>query len=540
MPVHDDPRPPEGHESLLAMVLHHLDPRIPEPDKMPEPARAGGADDETLTGLQGLMMERLRGEIRSSFRTLRKWLFVLTAEQAATLDRLGIPEETREGVKALNCLMMPNAEHRVSVRLRVIAAIPPTPEDGGMADWKRWWLEWHAQRIGVTHPQDHDPERDRLAEILNTVIAAMAREAEPAIPGPAETARHLLRVAELPPRKRGENREAGPENTDLPIRLSAVWAAGVRISWLAHGIGMRPEAVRARWGETPEKVADALAAGKIPFRRDTGTVGDIRELRDILAREEIKETWMSCGNQRWHDREAKDGWIVNQSMGRELDMSKQSDTGPTEPGPTEPGPTEPGPTEPGRDDGRGENRPGDAETGPMEQELMALTVPGHPLEQGVAGLDEVAAFRNRTTPDRAKAYLEGRNEEWHPEGLTPCPQAGACASSCGDLQTSGGFPFPLTRNGDHGECAYRRFLARYGALKPEQREQAAAAELKPARRDRDRGLRKEMSQQGGKVDLPEEERDAEQPAEVNPEKVHGAGAADDAPSGARTIQPALF
>lgn len=510
----DSLQPPEGLGTVLEMVIHCIDPRAAEPE-IPG-GRAG-----TLAGLRKTMQERLHADLREGMAAIRRSMFILLPDQAATLERLGIPRETREGVRALGCLMTPRAEHSVATRLTVIATMPPTPE-GGVADWRRWWLEWHTERVGVPRPQDHDPLRDPVAETLNTVIAAMAREAEPAIPGPGDAARHILRRRAEEPRKRGERTE-GPERT---LRLSEVWAAGVRIGWLAHGIGLPAGAVPARWGSTPEEVADALSELGIPFRRDTGTVAGIRELRDILQREGIRKTWLGHDRTRWHDAEAADGWIVSHPLGRSLGEETREGAEPEK-------------------GGNPPEREADA-PGPIESELIRIAAPRDPRAGGSSpDLAEMAAFVNRTTPDSAREYLAGRAADPGPGELTPCPRAGGCAALCGVLQAAGEFSFPLTPDGDHSSCAYQAFLARYGRLNAGQREEAARALIKPTLERRKREAALEMRRLGihaavtGREEEPGDEPVEGLEGEPGPEPAAG-GEARGAAAGTDRIQPSLF
>ena len=82
--------------------------------------------------------------------------------------------------------------------------------------------------IGVHRPQDHDPLKDPLSEMLNQVISAMAQAAAPEIPNHGKMARHML---EFGVSDSFSNRRTKPKNKKLD--LTQVWIMGGKIRSLA-------------------------------------------------------------------------------------------------------------------------------------------------------------------------------------------------------------------------------------------------------------------------------------------------------------------
>ena len=128
---------------------------------------------------------------------------------------------------SLNWLREEPNHHAMNDRLETIATMPP-PGEGKKPNWKKWWMDHASSRIGVHRPQDHDPLKDPISEMLNQVISTMAQAAAPEIPNHGEMACHMLEFG-VPGAL--SNRRTRPKNEKLD--LTQVWIMGEKIRSLA-------------------------------------------------------------------------------------------------------------------------------------------------------------------------------------------------------------------------------------------------------------------------------------------------------------------
>ena len=420
------------------------------------------------------MAQRLAEKIRKEFQPDGIGsLFVLTQRQAATLEALELPPELTEEVLSLNWLREEMDNYAVNDRLEIIATMPPSDE-GKKPDWKKWWLDHAGSGIGVHRPQDHDPLKDPLSEMLNQVISAMAQAAAPEIPNHGKMARYMLEFG-VP--EAFSNRRTKPKNEKLD--LTQVWIMGGKIRSLAWGIGITGQEHPARRPDSPEVLLAELKEQGTQVRQDMGTITGLEELRKTLQEANIEHTYANARSGQWHDRKAKENHLLDHrgygNNGRNQILLPEGE-------------------EPGEE-------PEEIRT-QAEWDLMTLTVPENPGAKDaplnrIFGInpDEEASnigFLNRVSPKDVREYLQGNSEEPNPPMPEPCPRAAECPSWCGHLQKTGEFPFPLTHDGRHESCQYWQFLERHRDLRPAQRKIFAQAAI-DAELDRKRKQRSELA-----------------------------------------------
>ena len=210
-----------GIEYLTALVRAQFDPDAAEPPLPGNKTKQKSNEPRTIPELRQKMAQRLAEKIRKEFQPDGIGsLFVLTERQAATLEALELPQELTEEVLSLNWLREEMSNYAVNDRLEIIATMPPSDE-GKKPDWNKWWMDHAGSGIGVHRPQDHDPLKDPLSEMLNQVISAMARAAAPEIPNHGKMARHMLEFG-VP--EAFSNRRTKPKNKKLD--LTQVWIMG--------------------------------------------------------------------------------------------------------------------------------------------------------------------------------------------------------------------------------------------------------------------------------------------------------------------------
>ena len=432
-----------GIEYLTALIQTQFDPDAKKPAL---PAAASGVP-ETFQQLRQQMAERLAGRVKDQFSPGMSGLFVLTARQAATLRSLGLPPDIPEQVLSLNWLKQDPAQHAVNDRLETIAAMPPAPENG-RPDWKRWWMNNAHSLIGIHRPQDHDPQKDPVSEMLNQVISAMAEAAAPEIPDHGEMARHMLDFG-IP--GAFSKKRVRPKNRKLD--LTQVWIIGARIRELAWRMGITGREHAARRPDSPEALRAEIKERGIAVRQDMGDITGLEQLRKTLREANIEEVYANARSGQWHDRKANENYMLDhrgyRNGGRNQICLREGE---------------------------------DAEDlrTQAEWELITLTVPEHPgaEDEPIHSTDSAASnigFLNRISPRSVREYLDGVSEDPNPPMPGPCPRAAECPSWCGRLQETGEFPFPLTHDGRHESCRYWQFLEKYGGMKPVQREIFAQA-----------------------------------------------------------------
>ncbi len=235
------PQPIEPRiEYLTALIQAQCDPDRAEPTLPGTAAGRGEGIPKTVDQLRRQMAQQLAEKVRREFRRGIAGLFVLTPAQARTLDTLGLPPEVSRQVLSLNWLQEAPGNYAVNQRLRTIAELPPKPENGN-PDWKRRWLEHAHTPTGIARPQDHDPLKDPVSEMLNRVIRAMAEAAAPEIPSHGDMAHHLLEH-EIPDSL--NHRLAKPAKD--PLDLTLVWTAGARMRSLICRMGINGQEHAAR------------------------------------------------------------------------------------------------------------------------------------------------------------------------------------------------------------------------------------------------------------------------------------------------------
>ena len=446
----------QGIEYLTALIRAQFDPDAAEPAL---PAASGVPG--TVQQLRRQMAERLAGKVKDQFHHGMSSLFVLTARQAATLRSLDLPPEIPEQVLSLNWLQRDPSQYAVNDRLETIAEMPPSDGEG-KPSWKKWWLDHTHSRIGIYRPQDHDPLKDPVSEMLNQVILAMAEAAGPEIPNHGEMARHMLAFGVM---DAFSSKRTKQKNEKLDLTL--VWTTGARIRALAQRMGITGREHAARRPESPEVLKAELQERGIAVRQDMGTIAGLEELRKTLREEDVKDLYANARSGEWRNRKARESYMLDQRgyvhSGRNRICLRE-----------------------------GEDPEGLRTQ--AEWYLMTLTVPEHPgaEDEPIHSPDAAAAnvgFLKRVSPKAVREYLDGRSEDPNPPRPGPCPRAAECPSWCGRLQETGEFPFPLTHDGKYESCRYWQFLERYGAMDPEQRgvfAQAAAEEERGRREEKQR------------------------------------------------------
>ena len=451
----------KGIQYLTALVRAQFDPDAAEPPLPGNKTNQKSNEPRTIPELRQQMAQRLAKKIREEFRPGVASLFVLTERQTATLEALELPPELTEEVLSLNWLREEISNYAVNDRLEIIATIPPSDE-GKKPDWNKWWMDHAGSNIGVHRPQDHDPLKDPLSEMLNQVISAMAQAAAPEIPSHGKMARHMLEFGVL---EAFSNRRTKLKNEKLD--LTQVWIMGGKIRSLAWGIGITGQEHPARRPDSPEELLAELEEQGTQVRQDMGTITGLEELRKTLRKANIKHTYANARSGQWHDRKARENHLLDHrgygNNSRNQILLPEGEEIRTQP----------------------------------EWNLMTLTMPEHPGAKDALlnSPDEEASnigFLNRVSPKDVREYLEGRSEELNPPMPEPCPRAAECPSWCGRLQETGEFPFPLTYDGRHESCQYWQFMERHGDLGPTQRKIFAQAAIY-AELDRKRKQRSEQS-----------------------------------------------
>ena len=458
-----------GIEYLTALIRAQFDPEAAEPPLPETTTKQKSNKPRTIPELRQRMAQRLAEKIRQEFRPGVASLFVLTEKQAATLEALALPPELTKEVLSLNWLGEEPWNHAVHDRLKTIATMPPSDE-GKKPDWKKWWMDHASSRIGVHRPQDHDPLKDPLSEMLNQVISAMAQAAAPEIPNHGKMARHILEFG-VPDTL--NNKRTKPKNKKLD--LTQVWIMGITIRSLAWRMGITGQEHAAQKPDSPEELMAELEEQGTQVRQDMGTITGLEELRKTLREANIEHTYANARSGQWHDSKAKENYLLDH---RGYENSHRNQICLRE----------------------GED-PGEIRT-QAEWDLMTLTVPEHPgmEDEPIHSPDAAASnigFLNRVSPKAVREYLEDRSEEPNPPTGEPCPRAAECPSWCGRLQETGEFPFPLTQDGRHESCQYWQFLERHTGMRPAQRNIFAQAAI-DAELDRKKNrMKKRGAEQAG-------------------------------------------
>ena len=477
-----------GIEYLTALIRAQFDPDAAEPPLPGTKTKQKSNEPRTIPELRQQMAQRLAEKIREEFQPGLASLFVLTKRQATTLEALELPPELTEEVLSLNWLREEMSNYAVNGRLEIITTMPPSDE-GKKPDWNKWWMDHAGSNIGVHRPQDHDPLKDPLSEMLNQVISAMARAAVPEIPNHGKMARHMLEfgVADA-----FSNRRTKPKNEKLD--LTQVWIMGGKIRSLAWLIGITGQEHPARRPDSPEELMAELEEQGTQVRQDMGTITGLEELRKTLREANIEHTYANARSGQWHDSKARENYLLDHrgygNNGRNQILLPEGE-------------------EAGEEAGEIRTQ--------AEWNLMTLTVPKHPgaEDQPLLSPDGEASnigFLNRVSPKDVREYLEGRSEEPNPPTGEPCPRAAECPSWCGRLQETGEFPFPLTHDGRHESCRYWQFMERHTGLRPAQRNIFAQAAI-DAELDR---KKKRRAEQGGAAaaspEVQEKLQETQQPA----------------------------
>ena len=445
----------KGIQYLTALVRAQFDPDAAEPPLPGAKTNQKSNEPRTIPELRQKMAQRLAEKIRKEFQPSSIGsLFVLTERQTATLKALELPPELTEEVLSLNWLREEISNYAVNDRLEIIATMPPSDERK-KPDWNKWWMDHAGSGIGVHRPQDHDPLKDPLSEMLNQVISAMAHAAAPEIPNHGKIARHMLEFG-VP--EAFSNRRTKPKNKKLD--LTQVWIMGGKIRSLAWGIGITVQEHAARRPDSPEVLLAELEEQGTQVRQDMGTITGLEELRKTLRKANIKHMYANARSGQWHDRKARESHLLDH---RGYGNNSRNQIFIPE----------------GEEEGE---EPEEIRT-QTEWNLMRLTVLEHPgaKDAPLNSPDEEACnigFLNRLSPKAVREYLEGRSEEPNPPmPEEPCPRAAECPSWCGRLQETREFPFPLTYDGRYESCQYWQFLERHGDLRPAQRKIFAQAAI---------------------------------------------------------------
>ena len=443
-----------GIEYLTALVRAQFDPDAAEPPLPGDKTKQQSNKPRTIPQLRQKMAQRLAEKIRKEFQPSSIGsLFVLTQRQAATLKALELPPELTEEVLSLNWLREEMDNYAVNDRLGIIATMPPSDE-GKKPDWNKWWMDHAGSGIGIHRPQDHDPLKDPLSEMLNQVISAMAQTALAEIPNHGKMARYML---EFGVSDSYSDSRTIPKNKKLD--LTQVWIMGGKIRSLAWEIGITGQEHPARRPDSPEDLLAELEEQGTQVRQDMGTITGLEELRKTLQGADIERTYANARSGQWHDRKANENHLLDHrgygKNGRNQILIPEGE--------------------------EAEGEPEEIRT-QAEWHLMTLTVPEHPgaKDQAFNSPDGEASnigFLNRVSPQAVREYLEGRSEEPNPPMGEPCPRAAECPSWCGHLQETGKFPFPLTHDGRHESCRYWQFLEKHKGLRPAQRSIFAQATI---------------------------------------------------------------
>ena len=261
-----------GLQYILDLILEQFDPQGTPRSKTKDSARSKPG---TLS-LKSNMETETKHLVQSMMRPAVQNIFSIHPNSITTLRSLDLPSNTLDFVLSLNYLAMLKANHAINDRLKTIATLPQTPPGQNAPDWTQWWFNYRDSYIGIARPQDHDPVKDPVSELLNTVITAMAARSQPHIPDHPAIARHL---ATNPP----TNSRHKPI---LPLTLSHIYGAASDIHTLAFRLRLDPaHAAKVLPITDPDTILSTLLNKGINVLRDMGTITTLEELKPFLQEE---------------------------------------------------------------------------------------------------------------------------------------------------------------------------------------------------------------------------------------------------------------
>ena len=409
----------KGIQYLTALVRAQFDPDAAEPPLPGTKTNQKSNKPRTIPELRQKMAQRLAEKIRKEFQPDGIGsLFVLTQRQTATLEALELPPELTEEVLSLNWLREEISNYAVNDRLEIIATMPPSDE-GKKPDWNKWWMDHAGSNIGVHRPQDHDPLKDPLSEMLNQVISAMAQAATPEIPNHGKMAR--LHAGIWSPgglqqqTHQAKERETGPHPGLDHGRKNKQPGMGDRNNRAGTSQPEGRTAQRYCWQELKEQGTQGA-----PGHGDNHRAGGTQE--------------NAAGSQTSNIRTPTPG-ADSGTTGMPRKTTCSTTVGTARTAET-------------RSASWKEKSQKEIRT-QAEWDLMILTVPEHPGAKDaplnrIFGInpDEEASnigFLNQLSPKAVREYLRN-SEEPNPPMPEPCPRAAECPSWCGRLQETREFP----------------------------------------------------------------------------------------------------
>lgn len=362
-------------------------------------------------------------------------LFMLLPEQIATLESLNLDAQDVEFVQSINFLSRPTRIYNLSNLLKAIETIPPKPSDKSQPDWTGWWMTWAKTKPGMHRGtiKNTTPTEDMLSRVLDAMY-------EQAI-------QHWPTYAEL-------SQFISPRKT---ARLGQIYTMACHITAMATGIQVNYSEIPYR-NKSPEQVAEILDGSGIEYERDIGTIGDIAELKALIAPYGIDQISTDETHGTWHSRDVSNSWIIPYNAPTNIDPRlKLVEDNHHEP---------------------------DTELSNDELKLIRLTEPTSRQSQITNDLmkhltvSSIARI-NSMSLNAAMEFLEGTaTERPLPEHHPKCPITEQCQTNCGHAQRTDLFPFPLTQDGKFESCRYWQFLSININKPPITRELAAQEEIK--------------------------------------------------------------
>ena len=481
-----------GIDRLLRIIREELDP-----DGNPDQERGREARGK---GLACDMEEQTKSRLSQILgEHTRPGLFMLSAGQLRTLDRLEVSAGAKELVRSLCGLATDHSRYAENQRLETIMTVPATPEgDRGHTEWGEWWLETRGRNLGIHRQEDGQGAETSL---LNEMVRAMGSQAMPHIPSYRDIARAV--------KGRGEK----PRLSQVFIQAYGILKTASRML-SPHGARHETGPGRASPGDTPEDVARHLTEWGIEFLGDMGTAGTdlVRLKRNLGGRKthEIRLRTLENGRSVWYPEDAQDTHHLPAAI--QPYLQEECD-------------------------------PGLSRLPEAEEMLVRETDPGHPKAHHHRERDVQAGHIGwiaGNTPENVARFLNGEERTPVPpppaEETEVCPKAEICPTWCGRLQRTQEAAHPVNDDWSHHSCGYWRFLRLNRNAQGNIREAAAEREVKRLWKERNENWKRRTGQapdQGG-VSAPE------RPPVIRGRRRNGNGAEGPAEEKNPQTQQALF
>ena len=362
-------------------------------------------------------------------------LFMLLPEQIATLESLNLDAQDVEFVRSINFLSRPTRIYNLSNLLQAVETIPPKPNEKSQPDWTGWWMTWAKKKPGMHRGtiKNTTPTEDLLSRVLD----AMTEQAIQHWPTYAELAQFI-----------------SPGKT---ARLGQIYTMACHITSMATDIRVNYSEIPYQ-NKSPEQVAEILDNAGTEYERDIGTIGDIAELKTLIAPYGLDQIYTNNCNGTWYHNKIGDSWVISynapNNINPRLELAKPN------------------------------YREPDTELSNDELKLTKLTGPTSQQSQITNDLMKNSTISsiarvNSMSLKAAMEFLEGpETERPIPESHPKCLMAEQCQTNCGHAQRTDLFPFPLTPDGKFESCLYWQFLSLNINKPPITRELAAQEEIK--------------------------------------------------------------